>query len=207
MLRPRHQARPGRHADRHRDARMTAGLRIESPARWQQCASCGTRLEELDPRTLCPQCGGLLEVQFHLSTARGADLRRQFDDRVRLSGPPHAISGVWRYAELLMEVPPESIVSIPEGNTPLITSQRVSDWASCPQLRLKHEGMNPTGSFKDRGMTVGVTQAKRVRARAVVCASTGNTSSSLAAYAAIAGIPALVLVPAGYIAGGKLRQT
>ncbi len=186
---------------------MTTGVRVDSPTRWQQCASCGTRLEELDPRTLCPECGGLLDVQFHLPTGRGADLRRQFDARARIAGAPHAISGVWRYAELLMDAAPESIVSIPEGNTPLITSQRVADWARCSQLRLKHEGMNPTGSFKDRGMTVGVTQAKRVRARAVVCASTGNTSSSLAAYAAIAGIPALVLVPAGYVAGGKLRQT
>jgi threonine synthase len=74
-------------------------------------------------------------------------------------------------------------------------------------LRLKHEGMNPTGSFKDRGMTVGITQARRLRATAVACASTGNTSASLAAYASRAGMPSLVLVPAGQVALGKLTQT
>ena len=71
----------------------------------------------------------------------------------------------------------------------------------------KHEGMNPTGSFKDRGMTVAISQAKRIGARAVACASTGNTSASLAAYASLAGLPAFVLIPAGKIAGGKLAQT
>jgi threonine synthase len=74
-------------------------------------------------------------------------------------------------------------------------------------LLLKHEGYNPTGSFKDRGMTVGVTQARRMKATAVSCASTGNTSASLAAYASQAGMPALVLVPAGQVALGKLAQT
>jgi threonine synthase len=76
-----------------------------------------------------------------------------------------------------------------------------------PDLLLKHEGHNPTGSFKDRGMTVAVSQARRIGASAVSCASTGNTSASLAAYAALAGIPAIVLVPAGQVALGKLAQT
>src|SRR5207245_9374955 len=79
-------------------------------------------------------------------------------------------------------------------------------WAGAPDLWLKHEGHNPTGSFKDRGMTVGVTQARRVRARAVACASTGNTAAALAAYAALAELPALVLVPNGQVALGKLAQ-
>lgn len=106
-----------------------------------------------------------------------------------------------------MDAPAADIVSFPEGNTPLIANQRVATWAGVEGLRLKHEGLNPTGSFKDRGMTVGVTQARRVRTRAVACASTGNTSASLAAYAALAGVPALVLVPAGQVASGKLLQT
>ncbi len=80
-------------------------------------------------------------------------------------------------------------------------------WTGLGGLLFKHEGYNPTGSFKDRGMTVGVTQAKRIDARAVACASTGNTSASLAAYASQAGLPALVLVPAGHIAQGKLAQS
>ncbi len=98
-------------------------------------------------------------------------------------------------------------VSFPEGNTPLLYRQQIADWAGVADLFLKHEGQNPTGSFKDRGMTVGVTQAVRIGARAVVCASTGNTSASLAAYAAQAGLPAFVLVPAGKVARGKLAQT
>jgi threonine synthase len=101
----------------------------------------------------------------------------------------------------------DSVVSYPEGNTPLLHRVALDRWAGMDHLLLKHEGQNPTGSFKDRGMTVGVTQALRVGARAVACASTGNTSASLAAYAAQAGLPALVLVPAGGVALGKLAQT
>ena len=175
------------------------------PSRWQQCATCGNRLDELDPRTTCPQCGGLLDVMFHTPAGRAADLRRQFNSAVTISGDARKISGVWRYADLVMNASPETIVSFPEGNTPLIANPRIASWATCDRLLLKHEGLNPTGSFKDRGMTVGVTQARRVRARAVACASTGNTSASLAAYAALAGFPALVLVPAGQVAAGKLQ--
>ena len=178
-----------------------------TPARWQQCAACGDRLDELDPRTVCPECGGLLDVLFHTPPGRGAELRRAFGERVTLGGRPVEVSGVWRYAELMMNVEADLVVSFPEGNTPVIESERVSEWTGCARLRLKHEGLNPTGSFKDRGMTVGVTQARRVRARAVACASTGNTSASLAAYAALAGLPAIVLVPAGQVAAGKLQQT
>jgi len=98
-------------------------------------------------------------------------------------------------------------VSHPEGNTPLLSRDSVAAWAGIDRLLLKHEGHNPTGSFKDRGMTVGVTQALRIGARAVGCASTGNTSASLASYAAHAGIPALVFVPAGQVALGKLAQS
>jgi threonine synthase len=98
-------------------------------------------------------------------------------------------------------------VSYPEGNTPLLERAAVARWAQADGLLLKHEGLNPTGSFKDRGMTVGVTQARRVGARAVACASTGNTAASLAAYAAQAGLPALVFVPRGQVAPGKLAQS
>lgn len=176
------------------------------PARWQQCGDCGMRLSELDPATSCPACDGLLDVMFHLP-ASGPALRREFDARLGRLGAPAIQSGVWRYRELIMDADERHVVAFPEGNTPLVGSDRVAEWTACPGLLLKHEGMNPTGSFKDRGMTVGVTQARRIGARAVACASTGNTSASLAAYAALAGIPALVLVPAGGIAIGKLTQT
>jgi threonine synthase len=101
----------------------------------------------------------------------------------------------------------ERVVSHPEGNTPLLHRDALDRYTGLRRLLLKHEGHNPTGSFKDRGMTVGVTQAVRLGAAAVACASTGNTSASLASYAAHAGIPALVLVPAGNVAMGKLAQS
>jgi threonine synthase len=115
---------------------------------------------------------------------------------------------VWRFREVVLpDAKAAEVVSHPEGNTPLLRRASVEKWSGIGGLLLKHEGHNPTGSFKDRGMTVGVTVAKRIGARAVACASTGNTSASLAAYGALAGIPALVFVPAGQVAAGKLAQT
>jgi threonine synthase len=108
---------------------------------------------------------------------------------------------------VLPDATDDEIVSQPEGNTPLVARDRVAEWCGLNSINLKLEGANPTGSFKDRGMTVAITQARRISARAVACASTGNTSASLAAYAALAGLPALVLVPNGMVALGKLAQT
>jgi threonine synthase len=122
-----------------------------------------------------------------------------------VSGP--AASGVWRYRELVYPEANDDVVTFPEGNTPLVHRAAVARWCGVGSLLFKHEGMNPTGSFKDRGMTVGVTHAKRLGIKTVVCASTGNTAASMAAYAAQAGLAAVVLVPAGKIALGKLAQT
>jgi len=113
---------------------------------------------------------------------------------------------VWRFTEIVAPAASHEILTYPEGNTPLLARPAVSEWAGTAGLLLKHEGLNPTGSFKDRGMTVGVTQARRIGATAVACASTGNTGASLAAYAALAGLPALVVVPKGQVAVGKLAQ-
>jgi threonine synthase len=135
----------------------------------------------------------------------GSDLRSRFAARRGGSGPDG--SGVWRYRELVLPDADSGVVTYPEGNTPLLERKAVARWTGIGELLLKHEGHNPTGSFKDRGMTVGITQAGRLNARAVCCASTGNTSASLAAYAALAALPALVFVPAGQVAAGKLAQT
>lgn len=178
-----------------------------SVSRWQQCAACGQHLSETAPNTTCPQCGGLLDVMFHPPLRDGAELRRQFDARVRTGRLPAHASGVWRFRELVLGDDLREVVSFPEGNTALLEHRAVAEYTGCEGILLKHEGMNPTGSFKDRGMTVGVTQARRIGATAVACASTGNTSASLAAYAALAGMPALVLVPQGNVALGKLTQT
>jgi threonine synthase len=101
---------------------------------------------------------------------------------------------------------PAAIVTRPEGNTNLYGSPALSAWTGCERLVLKHEGENPTGSFKDRGMTVAISHARVVQARAVACASTGNTSASVAAYAAMAGMPAVVFLPEGQISAAKLGQ-
>jgi len=176
-----------------------------TPATWQVCASCGSEIPETDSHPRCPRCRGLLEVRHQPPAQGGSALRATFDARWGVRRGVLA-SGVWRYREAVLPTAGEHILSYPEGNTPLLASAPVARWAGAPELLLKHEGQNPTGSFKDRGMTVGVTQARRVKARVVACASTGNTAAALAAYAALAGLPALVLVPKGQVALGKLAQ-
>jgi threonine synthase len=117
---------------------------------------------------------------------------------------------VWRYRELVApDLPAASIVARGEGNTGLYPAPGLAAWVGLDRgaLWLKHEGENPTGSFKDRGMCVGVSAALARGARVLCCASTGNTSASLASYAALAGVPAVVFVPAGKVALGKLAQT
>jgi len=175
----------------------------------QVCEDCGAELGELSCEPVCPVCGGLLDLT-HPAPSRGAELRSVFADRRRAMRGVDA-SGVWRYRELVLpSATSDEVVTHPEGNTPLMDSRAVARWAGfarTDQLLVKHEGHNPTGSFKDRGMTVAITQAKRSGARAVACASTGNTSASLAAYAARAELPSLVFVPQGKVAAGKLAQT
>jgi threonine synthase len=175
------------------------------PASWQACLSCGNEVVETDPNPRCSRCGGLLEVNHRAPAIPAAELIQRFTER-RGGAPGAKASGVWRFQEIVLPSA-EAVVSYPEGNTPLLHRVALDRWAGIEQLLLKHEGQNPTGSFKDRGMTVGITQALRVGATAVACASTGNTSASLAAYAAQAGLPALVLVPAQGVAMGKLAQT
>lgn len=160
-------------------------------------------------------------------SAAGAEWRQLFDERA--TQPPLwsistdrqllDASGVWRYRELIAPVPDKYVISRPEGNTTLypvgmencgvgrIGHRQIGVYAGLDRFFLKHEGENPTGSFKDRGMTVGVTMAHIMGARAVACASTGNTSASLASYAAQAGMQGIVFLPAGNVAGGKLAQT
>lgn len=115
-------------------------------------------------------------------------------------------SGVWRFREMLPSMDCARIVSLGEGNTPLYHLPRCARRAGVQDLLAKHQGMNPTGSFKDTGMTVAVSIARRAGFRWVACASTGNTSASMAAYAAQAGLRSLVLIPEGQIAWGKLSQ-
>ncbi len=144
----------------------------------------------------------------------GATLQAHFHKRLGVA-LGSAASGVWRYRELLPPLAETFIVSRQEGNTPLYPVgagepgawRAIGAYVGVERLYLKHEGENPTGSFKDRGMTVATSVARTIDAQAVACASTGNTAASLAAYAAQAGLPALVFLPAGKVAGGKLAQS
>jgi threonine synthase len=168
-----------------------------------RCMACEARFTGAEVLAQCPTCGGLLDVIIPTR-------RKLAPTDLGVGIPPAARhSGVWRYLPLLPALPEAALVSRWEGNTPLYRDDRLARYAGLADghLELKHEGHNPTASFKDRGMTVGVSHAKAVGARVVACASTGNTSASLAAYAAAAGIPALVLVPETKVAAGKLAQT
>ena len=119
------------------------------------------------------------------STSRLGPLDRGVFDRDATGGK--FFSGVWRYQALLPNLPEDAIVSRAEGRTPIYWDDRIAAYAGLRRIGLKHEGQNPTASFKDRGMTVGVSHAKAVGAKIVACASTGNTSASLASYAAAGG--------------------
>ncbi len=123
----------------------------------------------------------------------------------RCSYKPRDVSGVWRFREFLPNGYAE-IVTMGEGNNPLVDGRRAADWSGLRNLRFKHLGWNPTACFKDLGMTVGVTEALARRAKVVGCASTGNTAASLAGYAARAGLRAKVYLPAGQVSENKLAQ-
>ena len=177
-----------------------------APAKGLRCINCGA-LQDLDTVIYrCPDCGDLLDVVYPRPTLTVEQLRRRWRRR-RGSLRPVDRSGVWRYRELLPFWRRLSeLVTYPEGDTPLLDAPRSAAYAGVGRLRFKHLGFNPTGSFKDYGMATGVTQARRLGMRAVACASTGNTSASLAAYASRAGMLAIVLVPEGQISFGKLSQ-
>jgi threonine synthase len=179
-------------------------FQTQRPASWQTCITCGNEVVETDPHPRCSLCGGLLEIHHRPPAITADELIQRFTER-RGGTPGATASGVWRFREIVLPSA-DAVVSHPEGNTPLLHRVALDRWVGVDHLLLKHEGHNPTGSFKDRGMTVGVTQALRIGATAVACASTGNTSASLAAYASQAGLPALVLVPAEGVASGKLAQ-
>ncbi|HEY5085799.1 MAG TPA: threonine synthase [Gemmatimonadaceae bacterium] len=129
------------------------------------------------------------------------------DDATRDADDDHATHGILaRYAEFLPVTAATPRLSLAEGNTPLLSAPRLAEWVGLANLHLKYEGTNPTGSFKDRGMVLAVAKALEAGATTLVCASTGNTSASAAAYAARAGLKAVVLLPAGKVARGKLAQ-
>jgi threonine synthase len=167
------------------------------------CVDCGATYAGLDPRYRC-DCFGTLDVVHDMRRVRLPSLN-VLDARLASKSAIDR-SGVWRFREFILPLAPEHIVTRREGNTNLYDAPSVARYAGVDQLLLKHEGENPTASFKDRGMTVGVSVAKQLGMTRVACASTGNTSASMASYAAVAGMRAYVFIPEGHIAYGKLSQ-
>ena len=157
------------------------------------CVHCGA---EYPPDAIvynCEKCGHLLTIKYALDEITVS--HEELQKRPIL---------VWRYKEFLpVRIEP---VTLQEGGTPLYHLKKIGEELGLPNLYAKHEGMNPSGSFKDRGMTLGVSMAKQLGKNIVACASTGNTSASMAVYAAKAGMPAVVLLPAGHVALGKVAQ-
>src|SRR6201998_675723 len=171
-----------------------------------RCIACGDVRDAASRDFRCAACGDLLEIAYPQKEVDGAQLKSTWKERC---GSQSAIdlSGVWRFRELLPALDdPQQAITLREGNTPLYELPQCARITGVPRLYAKHQGMNPTGSFKDTGMTVAATFAKRAGFRWVACASTGNTSASMAAYAARGGLRSLVLVPEGKISGSKLSQ-
>jgi threonine synthase len=174
-----------------------------------RCIACGNLSDHATQNFRCTHCGDLLEItypQWKEAKPRAESLKSLWSNR-RLSSNPVDLSGVWRFRELLPSMDDEKqVITLREGNTPLYELPQCARITGVPHLFAKHQGMNPTGSFKDAGMTVAATFARRAGFRWVACASTGNTSASMAAYAARGGMRSLVLVPEGKISWSKLSQ-
>jgi threonine synthase len=180
------------------------------------CIGCGAVPDHAQQNFRCENCGDLFEIVYpswadaESQKAAGMDavvLKQLWLDR-RSSFLPVDTSGVWRFREMLPALNPgHEPITLREGNTPLYGLPRCARTAGVDALLAKHQGMNPTASFKDTGMTTAASFARQGGFRWVACASTGNTSASMAAYAARGGIRSLVLIPEGKISWGKLSQS
>ncbi|MCJ7762432.1 threonine synthase [Candidatus Bathyarchaeota archaeon] len=163
----------------------------------QECINCGTNYDVNEIVYFCKKCGDLLEVKYDFE---------ELSKKLEKSNWRNVPLSVWRYKDFMPIDDISKIVSLNEGGTGLHSCHKLGNQLGLLQFYVKNEGENPTGSFQDRGMTVGVAKAVELGAKSVICASTGNTSASLAAYAAKAGMRCTVLIPAGKIAYGKLAQ-
>ena len=175
-----------------------------------KCIACGAVHAESGQNFRCPECGDLFEIIYPAwkNTRLDANALKQLWRQRRLSSDPLDQSGVWRFRELLPALRDErNVITLREGNTPVYTLPNFSRRLGLPDLFAKHQGMNPTASFKDTGMTVASSFAREAGLKWVACASTGNTSASMAAYAARGALRSLVLIPEGKISWSKLSQS
>jgi threonine synthase len=179
---------------------------------FQRCIdpSCQYSLPLDDTTFLCPRCGGLVDVAYKWERLSPPASLRYFESKWSDRANSLNFSGVWRFRELLPFAPPEKILSIGEGQTILQQADSVGAYAGLKpgKLFLQYEGMNPSGSFKDNGMTAAFTHARTVGARRAACASTGNTSASLALFCSATSLMrAIIFIGSGKIAHGKLAQS
>lgn len=177
----------------------------------QRCINpeCGFECGPEEARTACPRCGDLLDVQYDWAKARPPKSLKFFEETWSRRYEPLRFSGVWRFHELLPFATPETPVTVGEGQTLLQQSDTVGNYIGMNpgQLYLQHEGMNPSGSFKDNGMTAAFTHARAIGAKRAACASTGNTSASLAMYCAASRLmKGVIFIGSGKISYGKLSQ-
>lgn len=179
---------------------------------FQQCLSpvCAATLEIGETHFSCPYCGDLVDVVYQWDRLPVPSSLHEFESKWSKRHDPLSFSGVWRFRELLPFAPPDQIVTIGEGQTLLQRADKVGQYVGMVpgSLWLQYEGMNPSGSFKDNGMTAAFTHARMVSARRVACASTGNTSAALAVFCSATdlGFRAIIFVGSGRIAYGKLAQ-
>ena len=169
--------------------------------------SCGREFDINRKLYQCPTCSELLDIAYGGPPLDVEELKATFSRR-RTSSFPLDVSSVWRYREFLpfQEEDLCHVVTLGEGNSPILEAPRCAEYVGLDRLRVKHLGWNPSGSFKDYGMTVAVSQARKLSSQVVACASTGNTSASMAAYCARTKLGAVVFIPEGQIAYGKLAQ-
>ena len=190
---------------------MQTPSKTVSEIAFQQCISpsCRATFGVDEVLTACTKCGGLLDVSYDWNAAAIPASISEFESKWSNRHDPLCYSGVWRFRELLPFAPPEKIVTVGEGQTLLQQTNSVGAFVGLDagNLFLQYEGMNPSGSFKDNGMTAAFTHAHMMGASQAACASTGNTSASLAMYCAVSRLmKAVIFIGSGKIAYGKLSQ-
>ena len=178
---------------------------------FQQCIdpACRATFSVDEVLTACPSCGNLLDVEYDWDRLRPPSSFEFFERKWMRRSDPLAFSGVWRFHELLPYAPRERVVTIGEGQTMCCPSDGVGAFvgSNSGRLFLQYEGLNPSGSFKDNGMSAAFTHARMIGARRAACASTGNTSASLAVYCAVTRLMrGIIFIGSGKISYGKLSQ-
>ena len=169
-------------------------------------ARCTAEFPISEVHYICPACGGLLEVRYEGAVTEPWTLKQIWRER-RMSNHPLDQSGVWRYREMLPFLEDAlHLVTLREGNTPILDGLAAARYAGVDRIQFKHQGFNPTGSFRDNGMAAGVSQAVRLGMKRAVCVSTGDTGVSMAAYAALAGLEPIILTSRENAVLGKLGQ-